>query len=94
MQRNSLLENFKKCFSRENVKFRNICIRYTPFIVTTYIVLVIISMIIDVIDNKEMGFVIRFPGIVTLKIMGVFVAIYWIPKIIFILIECILKNKR
>lgn len=94
MQENNFVDDFKKGLVRENAKFRSICIKYTPIIVTIYIILVVISMIMDVIYNKELGFVIKYPGIVILKIMGIFVAIYWTPKIIFILIECILKSKR
>lgn len=49
-------------------------------------------MIIDAVCDKEMGFTIEFSGKITLIIMGVFTAIYWIPKIIFVLIECIFKE--
>ena len=82
-------------FKRLSIEtMKGICLTWKNIIVTIYIILVVISMIMDVIYNKELGFVIKYPGIVILKIMGIFVAIYWTPKIIFILIECILKSKR
>ncbi len=56
-----------------------------------YNILIVIEMIIDLLYDKEIGITIKFPGKITLIIMGL-TAIYWIPKIIFILIECIFEE--
>ncbi|MCM1159114.1 MAG: hypothetical protein NC300_02530 [Bacteroidales bacterium] len=91
---NRFFGNLKSSFRREYAKFGNICTACTPIIIIIYIILFVIAVIIDVLHSKEIGFTIRFSGKITLIIMGIFTAIYWIPKIIFILIECIFKSKR
>ena len=75
----------KKSFIKENVKFRDVCTTYTPIIITICAILFMIGIIIDVVYEKEVGFTTEFSGKITLIIIGVFTAIYWIPKIIFIL---------
>lgn len=91
-KKDSFIENLKKGFIRENAKFRDVCTTLTPLIFAIYIILVVIAMIVDVIYNKKIGFVQRFSAKITLIIMAIFTAVYWFPKIIYILIECIYEE--
>lgn len=91
-KKDSFIENLKKGFIRENAKFRNISSEFAPIILIIWIVLVVIAMIIDLIYNKKIGFVQLFSAKITLIIMGVFTAVYWFPKIIYILIESIYEE--
>lgn len=86
MNKNNFIGNLKKGFIKENAKFRNVCTTLTPLIFIIYISLVVIAMIIDAIYNKKIGFVQLFSAKITLIIMGVFTAVYWFPKIIYIFI--------
>lgn len=91
-KKDSFIENLKKGFIRENAKFRDISSEFALIILIIWISLVVIAMIIDAICNKETGFVQLFSAKITLIIMGVFTAVYWFPKIIYILIECIYEE--
>lgn len=51
-------------------------------------------MIIDVVENKQIGFVIKFPGIIILAVMGVITLAYWLPKFIMIVIKCLRVDKE
>lgn len=91
-KKDSFIENLKKGFIRENAKFRDISSEFAPIIIIIWIILGVIATIIETIYNIRIGFAKLFSGKITLIIMGVFTAVYWFPKIIYILIECIYEE--
>lgn len=90
---NSFLNNVKEEVKKENIEFTRICNSLTSAIIVIYIVLFVISMIIDTFNDMKIGFTIKFPGMITLAIMGIFVVIYWLPKIIIVFMRCLNKRK-
>ena len=91
-KKDSFIENLKKGFIRENAKFRDISSEFAPIVLIIWIVLVVIATIIETIYNIRIGFAKLFSAKITLIIMGIFTAVYWFPKIIYILIECIYEE--
>lgn len=84
----------KEEIRKENARFRSMCNELTPIIILIYVILVVVAMIIDVVENKEIGFVVKFPGVITLVVMGVITLAYWLPKFIIIVIKCLNVDKE